>query len=270
MQECVTCHNPGSADANSGNTVDMTVMTHKIHHGANLPSVIAGGDYCIYGFRDSIHCYDEVVYPQDIRACSNCHDADDPATPDAANWFEMPTADACGACHDDVNFATGENHGPDIPADNTQCVSCHANNPDSRIEVRQAHRILEREAAAAYAYNLLNVTAPGPGAAPTATFSVTNPLDDDAPYDLETDAGLADGGLRLSVSWTTRDYSNVGNDENNGQPEATPIFSNGGVLQASPNGDGTYDLSLGTVPADQTGSGTVIFEGAVSDAEPVS
>ena len=39
MQECVTCHNPGSADANSGNTVDMTVMTHKIHYGENLPSV---------------------------------------------------------------------------------------------------------------------------------------------------------------------------------------------------------------------------------------
>ena len=79
----------------------------------------------------------------ELLACSNCHDADDPATPDAANWFEVPTAEACGACHDDVNFATGENHGPDIPADNTQCVSCHANNPASRIEVRQAHRLLE-------------------------------------------------------------------------------------------------------------------------------
>jgi OmcA/MtrC family decaheme c-type cytochrome len=42
MRECVVCHNPGSADTNSGNTVDMTVMTHKIHHGVDLPSVIAG------------------------------------------------------------------------------------------------------------------------------------------------------------------------------------------------------------------------------------
>ncbi len=267
MQECVTCHNPGSVDANSGNTVDMSVMTHKIHHGAALPSVIAGGDYCIWGFRDSIHCYDDVVHPQDIRACSNCHDADDPATPDAANWYQVPTEEACGACHDDVNFATGENHGPDIPADNSQCVSCHANNPDSRIEVRQAHRILEREAAAAYAYNLIDVTAPGAGAAPTATFSVTNPQDGDAAYDLATTTALADGGLRLSLAWTTEDYSNVGNGSENSQPETTAVYDDMGVLQASPNGDGTYDLILGTVPADQTGSGVVVFEGAVSDAE---
>ena len=132
VAECVTCHNPGSADANSGNTVDMTVMTHKIHQGAALPSVLAGGEYCIYGFRDTQHCYDEVVYPQDIRACGNCHDAEDPATPDAANWYEVPTDAACGACHDDVNFATGENHGPDIPADNTQCASCHARQSELR------------------------------------------------------------------------------------------------------------------------------------------
>lgn len=266
MQECVTCHNPGSADANSGNTVDMTVMTHKIHFGANLPSVEAGGDYCIYGFMDFIHCYHEVEYPQDIRACSNCHDGANPQTPEGDNWFTAPNDAACGACHDDVNFATGENHGPDIPADNSQCVSCHANNPESRIEVRQAHRMLEREAAAAYQYNLLGVTAPGPGAAPTATFSVTNPLDGDSPYDLAGDESLANSGLRLSLAWTTEDYSNAGNGGNNSQPEATSVFD-AGVLQAVSNGDGTYDLSLGTVAADQTGSGVVVFEGAVDDAE---
>ena len=43
MQECVTCHNPGSADANSGNTVDMSVMTMPsmlqvlFFHAAPLP-----------------------------------------------------------------------------------------------------------------------------------------------------------------------------------------------------------------------------------------
>ena len=67
VQDCVTCHNPGSADANSGNTVDMTVMTHKIHRGMFLPSVIGGTDYCIYGRNDDPHCYGTVKHPQDIR-----------------------------------------------------------------------------------------------------------------------------------------------------------------------------------------------------------
>jgi OmcA/MtrC family decaheme c-type cytochrome len=261
VPECVTCHNPGSADANSGNTVDMTVMTHKIHRGADLPSVAAGGQYCIWGFRDSQHCYEDVVHPQDIRACSNCHDADDPATPQAANWYQVPTEAACGACHDDVNFATGENHGPDIPADNTQCVSCHANNPESRIEVRQAHRIPTREAAARYRYDLLAVTTPGPGAAPVATFAVTDPADGER-YDLASDSDIAAGNLRLSVAWDTVDYSNTGNAANNSQPENTPVFEDG-ALQAMDNGDRSYDLELGTVPADAMGSGVVVFEGAV-------
>ena len=266
VRECVTCHNPGSGDANSGNTVDMTVMTHKIHRGAGLPSVQAGGDYCIFGFRDIPNCYDEVVYPQDIRACSNCHDGSNPETPDADNWYSVPNDAACGACHDDVDFATGENHGPDIPADNSQCGSCHAGNPDSRIEVRQAHRMLNREAAAAYQYNLLGVTAPGPGAAPSATFSVTNPEDGNSRYDLATEQSLANGGLRLALAWTTQDYSNDGAGLSNSRPPATPVYE-GGILQAIDNGDRTYDLTLSSVPADQSGSGVVIFEGAVSDPQ---
>jgi OmcA/MtrC family decaheme c-type cytochrome len=268
IQDCVICHNPGSADANSGNTVDMTVMTHKIHHGANLPSVSPDGEYCIYGFGDFSHCYEDVVYPQDIRACSNCHDAENPDTPEASNWYTMPTAEACGACHDDVNFVTGENHASDsgsgIPANNSQCITCHANQPDSPLEVRQAHRILDRELAATYEYNLLGVTTPGPGGAPTATFSVTNPEDGDSRYDLATDENLAMGALRLSIAWPTTDYSNDGNGQSNSQPETTNVYDSDGNLAAMHNGDLTYDLTLGTVPLAVTGSGVVVFEGRVS------
>ena len=281
MQECVTCHNPGSADANSGNTVDMTVMTHKIHYGASLPSVQAGGSYCIYGFRDSIHCYDDVVYPQDIRNCSNCHDANDPQTPDASNWYTQPTDAACGSCHDDVNFATGENHGPNIIADNTQCASCHASNPESGIEVRQAHRILAVEQTANYRFDILGIDftlANSSPSTPVARFAISNPqlgeaADQTARYDLATGIDNA-STLNLRVAWTTVDYSNAGADTSNAQPQNAPIFVDGGLNPAiTANGDLTYNLAVGSVPADTIGSGAIIFEGSILTADgqaPVS
>ena len=36
MKNCVICHNPGVVDPESGNSVDMPVMTHKIHAAAYI------------------------------------------------------------------------------------------------------------------------------------------------------------------------------------------------------------------------------------------
>lgn len=122
---CVTCHNPGSTDANSGNSVDFKVMVHKIHRGANLPSVIGGGEYAIWGYKDSKHDFSGTQLPQDIRNCTNCHDGSNPETPDASNWMSQPSIEACGSCHDKVNFTTGEGHLGGVQADNSECKTCH-------------------------------------------------------------------------------------------------------------------------------------------------
>ena len=77
---CVTCHNPGTVDANSGFNLDMANMTHKIHRGQNLPSVKAGDEYAIWGFRGTKHDYSEVLYPSlyynktgEPLNCTACH-----------------------------------------------------------------------------------------------------------------------------------------------------------------------------------------------------
>ena len=120
VQYCVTCHNPGSTDANSGNTVDLKVMIHKIHMGANLPSVQAGEPYIIWGFNNSVHDYSNVLFPQDIRNCVNCHagsatgtDLQFPAGQDYSltltsqgdNWANYASQAACGSCHDALDFS---------------------------------------------------------------------------------------------------------------------------------------------------------------------
>jgi OmcA/MtrC family decaheme c-type cytochrome len=119
VKYCVTCHNPGSTDANSGNTLDFTVMVHKIHRnylGADDQWVKAGGVYTIWGFNNEEFSFsEEVVFPQDIRNCTKCHDGADPATPDGDNWKNMPSEAACTSCHDapdPVKFPTFPNLTP--------------------------------------------------------------------------------------------------------------------------------------------------------------
>jgi OmcA/MtrC family decaheme c-type cytochrome len=285
MQECVVCHNPGSADANSGNTVDMTVMTHKIHYGVDLPTIVNGavGDrYSIIGRSEHIYSINTapmttegVVYPQDISNCRGCHDENDSDTPDASNWFMVPTDAACGSCHDDVNFVDGTNHGdpPPLPADNSQCLSCHLvndpNDPNYPDDVRQAHRLLAVEASADYEFVIDKVIFAGAGTAPTVEFYVRNP-GDDSKYDLDA-APLKGSGLRFYVAWNTIDYFNVDyndlpNGPDNSQPVATDVYDGSDNLLASEIGTTRiYTLPLNTVPASVTGSGVVTFEGYVDD-----
>ncbi|HED17981.1 MAG TPA: OmcA/MtrC family decaheme c-type cytochrome, partial [Gammaproteobacteria bacterium] len=171
---CVACHTPGSSDASYGNTFDAKVMYHKLHRGAYLPSVVNGGGggqvYCFE--HDGQQCFDDVHFPQDIRNCSNCHNENDPETPDAANWYKVPTAEACGSCHDDVDFETGAGHVAG-PRDNSSCTTCHAPNTTSSLGAFQKHRILTQEGADQYSFNILSVAFTVPGAAPDVTFSVT-------------------------------------------------------------------------------------------------
>src|SRR5207248_1646101 len=109
IEMCVLCHTPQTADPDTGNTVDLRVMVHKIHMGSGLPSVKAGKAYQIIGFNQTVVDWSTVVYPADARRCESCHSQTTKAA-QATAYLTSPTRAACGACHDDVNFASGDKH----------------------------------------------------------------------------------------------------------------------------------------------------------------
>jgi len=176
---CVLCHQPQTSDPDTGNTVDFKVMIHKIHRGENLPSVKAGTPYQIIGNAQSLHDFSNVAFPQDIRNCANCHEGSNAANKGAQStvWYTNPSRDACGSCHDDINWVTGANHPAGPQTDDKACASCH--NPESDKEfdasIRGAHMVPEKSkqlkgltAAVASVSNM------APGKTPTAVFKLTN------------------------------------------------------------------------------------------------
>src|SRR3954447_2719744 len=144
VELCVLCHQPQTTDPDTGNTVDFPVMVHKIHMGAQLPSVIAGKPYVIIGNNQSVNDYSTVVHPADVRRCEVCH-AQDSGAAQAAAYLTKPTRVACGACHDDVNFATGAKHAGGPQVSDNQCGICHV--PQGELEfdasIKGAHVVPE-------------------------------------------------------------------------------------------------------------------------------
>lgn len=266
---CVTCHNPHSVDGDTideawAGTVDMTRMIHKIHYGVDLTE-----GYFIVGFRGSIHDYSEVVFPQDTRNCQTCHEESDPATPEASNWQLVANRASCGSCHDDIVWDDGGHPGGFTFTDDTQCLDCHG--PDATINggaarTAEAHRILTQEASEEFAFNILDVSDTDVGETPTVRFSVTDPTNGDAAYNIQTEpewTTCAFGASRLAVSigWSTTDYTNTGSGNNPAQPIGiNPLSGCGGT--STDNGDGSFSVTSPTpIPEGTVGTLAVTLDG---------
>jgi len=175
---CVMCHSPQSTDPESGNTVNLKVMAHKIHMGANLPSVQDGYPYFIVGYRGSIHDYSEVIFPQDIRNCTTCHRSD---APKGYRHMTSPSRAACGSCHDNIVWETGEGH-PVPQFDDSLCSTCHIpeGTQEFDISVKLAHTIPTKSTQlAGLNMDITDVTNVAPGGTPTVYFTLKN--DDGSP-----------------------------------------------------------------------------------------
>jgi len=316
---CVTCHNPGTTDPDSGNTVDFKVMIHKIHRGEELPSVtgpdgvygddpstlpdesLDDGEYAIWGYRNSKHDYSTVVFPQDIRNCTKCHDGSDAATPDGDNWETQPSMLACGSCHDDIDFSRDGSppvsdpagHPGGVVTDNSQCVTCHSSGGTAG-SIADSHVIPSKVATAKFQYNILEICGRAVGATPapdcTSTaqpvvkFSVSDPTGATTHgygnlYDVSgTTVGVDKdpefgGGASLNVltGWDTRDYTNNGGS--GGRPSRADSTSALTPVSTVDNGDGTFSITLDAIPGSMlaVGTGAIAIEGhPLSESVPGS
>ncbi len=240
VEICILCHSPQTTDPDTGNTVDMKVMVHKIHRGSSLPSVVAGKPYQIIGYQQSVADFSDVVFPMDIRNCEVCHKD----SAQVNNWLTNPTRDTCGSCHDDVNFATGANHqGGPQPSDK-YCANCHWDQSDWEYDatIRGAHTVpyksLQLRNPKA---EIVSVTGTTPGSKPTVNFKLSDRLGNVIkPSDLNR--------LTFRFAGTTGDYR-------------WNISESG--LKATTGADGvnTYTFTTSVIPTTATGSCALEVEG---------
>lgn len=248
VEMCVMCHTPQSVDPNTGGTVDFKVMIHKIHMGSQLPSVIAGTPYTVINTD-----FSTVVFPSDIRRCEKCHDQTSGAT--QANYYlTKPTRAACGSCHDNVNFASGQNHvgGPQI--DDNLCANCHF--PQGELEfdasIKGAH-VIPNESSMLSGIQVVmsSVQNHSAGQKPVVTFTVKDGQGNALPL-----ARLDRLSFTMAGPTTDYGYTNFGSDV------TTPGYVTESALSASTCGaDGTCTYSFThAIPADGKGTYSVGLE----------
>jgi OmcA/MtrC family decaheme c-type cytochrome len=251
IEMCVLCHTPQTVDPDTGNSVDLPVMAHKIHMGSNLPSVKSGKPYRIIGFGGSVLDWSTVVHPSDARRCESCHEQNRGAT-QAANYLTKPTRASCGSCHDDVNFATGEHHagGPQI-SDN-QCATCHL--PQGELEfdasIKGAHVVpVDSTMLSGLNADIVRVENGTAGQKPIVTFTLKDTKGAPVPLNRV-------GSVSLVLAGPARDYGYT-RFENS----TTPGYVSESALNASCDASGICRYTFTrAIPADATGTYSVGIE----------
>lgn len=276
MEQCVLCHQPQNADPTSGNSLDLKVMAHKIHMGSSLPSVVGtsttpGVPYIIYGYMNSANNFSTVVDPAEAQRCEVCHSQTTGAAQEKA-FLTEPSRAACGACHDNVNFATGANHPGGIQSDDTQCANCHI--PQGQMpfdaSIMGAH-VVTTDTKATYPQNpdtliaginlaITSVTNTAAGQTPTVNFTLT----DDNGNNL---APAKVGSISFTMAGPTTDY---GYTSFGTGTSGTPGYVTESAASATCSSSGacTYNFTH-AIPAGATGTYVIGGEARNSTSVPV-
>ncbi len=251
MPMCVLCHTPQTVDPDTGNSVDMPVMIHKIHMGVDLPSVKAGTPYIIIGNAQSVNNFSDVGFPTDKGNCTVCHEQTTKAA-QATNYQTKPTRASCGGCHDQVNFVTGANHGTGgIQADDSKCSTCHpaSSGNEFDLSIAGAHTLpYNSKALIGFDWAITKVDNAAPGKAPTVTFTLKD-------YK----------GNAIALADVTRIFGVLGGPTSDYTTKWAGTTTNGYVsedLSKATGSNGTYTYTFtNVIPANAKGTFSISLDG---------
>ncbi|WP_211030964.1 OmcA/MtrC family decaheme c-type cytochrome [Shewanella sp. MMG014] len=120
---CVMCHTSYSGDPETGVSIGMASLVHRIHK----------SDYLVIGYKGSVHDYSDLTYPGDMHQCQQCHIED--GAPQA-DFYQYPGQETCLSCHEKYapdtwnGTAVGLFHDRDAFPD-AWAMSCSGCHPDS-------------------------------------------------------------------------------------------------------------------------------------------
>jgi OmcA/MtrC family decaheme c-type cytochrome len=160
-------------------------------------------------------------------------------------WLTRPNSAACGACHDDVNFRTGQNHPGGPQPDDNQCAICHFPLGELPFDasVLGAHTIATWTPGVTpgVVFQLTNVTGATAGKSPTVTFSI-------ADYSGNAISASKMNSLSLVMAGPAAEYQTY--------------VSESAIGAAATNTPGTFTYNFkAAIPGNATGTWAIGIEG---------
>jgi OmcA/MtrC family decaheme c-type cytochrome len=245
VEMCVLCHTQQNVDTTTGGSLDLKVIIHEMHMGQKLPSVVAGKPLIVNGTDFSAIAFP--ADPGDPRRCETCHSQTTGAA-QATAYSTNPTRAACGACHNDVNFASGAGHPGGPQPDDNMCSQCHIpkGEMDFDASIKGAHVAPSASSLlSGLAVNITKVQNGTAGTAPVVSFTVQDGSGNPLPLSQL-------GDIRLTMAGPTSDYgyTSFGSDTAN-----TPGYVTESASKASCDASGNCMYTFThTVPAKATGT----------------
>jgi OmcA/MtrC family decaheme c-type cytochrome len=211
-----------------------------------------------------------VIDPASAQRCEVCHSQTTGAAQEKA-FLTEPSRAACGACHDDVNFATGANHPGGIQNDDKECADCHIPQGEMPFDasILGAH-VVNTDTPATYPQNpdtllaginlaISGVTNNSAGETPTVTFTLQDDSGNNIPLSQATT-------LEFTMAGPTTDYGYT----SFGSDVTTPGYVTESAAKATCSAGGvcTYTFTH-AIPTTATGTYTMGGEARMNVSVPV-